>query len=41
MRLEKDSILKVRDKKVILTGDVNILGNEHGYFILNFWQPDL
>ena len=39
MRLEKGSIFKVGNKKVILTGDVNILENEHGYFILNFWQP--
>ncbi|MBQ2744161.1 MAG: hypothetical protein IJF37_00890 [Lachnospiraceae bacterium] len=39
MRLEKDTIFMLGNRKVIMTGDAYIPDGERGYFILDFWEP--
>lgn len=39
MTLEKNTIFRVGAKKVIITSDTYISDSEHGYFLLDLWQP--
>ena len=39
MLLEKNTIFTLGTQKVIITSNTHIIDNEHGYFILNFWEP--
>lgn len=38
INIQKGTIFKVRDKKVIALNDINISETDKGYFILNFWE---
>lgn len=38
MNICKGTKFTLRDKRVIATNDFKIREDEHGYFILNFWE---
>lgn len=38
MKIEKNTVFKVKNIEVILTSDMYMSDDEHGYFILNFWE---
>ena len=38
IKIDRNKIFKLANKKVILTNDVCITENDKGYFILNFWE---